>query len=73
MVKRLLNYRSTIVPKEARRYSTHDNIGIFIDIKLGITLKQAFVINTPLEGWGGQLKVDGVDRFLEMLIILVGK
>jgi hypothetical protein len=50
MVKRLLNYRSTIVPKEARRYSTHDNIGIFIDIKLGITLKQAFVINTPLEG-----------------------
>ena len=27
----------------------------------GITLKQAFVINSPLEGW--QPKVDGVDVF----------
>jgi hypothetical protein len=55
------NYRLTTVPKEARRYSTYDNVDIFI-VRLEITLKQAFVLNSPLEGW--QPKVDGVDRFL---------
>jgi hypothetical protein len=64
MVKRLLNYRSTIVPKEARRYSTYDNVGQQT-IGQGITLKQLFVINSPLEGC--QSKIDGMDRVLNVI------
>jgi hypothetical protein len=59
-VKQWFNNGSTIVPKEARRYITYDNVGQKT-IGQGITLKQASVFNSPLEGW--QPKVDGVDWF----------